>query len=221
MINLIKEQDIYIPDYERMEVSETLFSTYDIERLRVLPLMFQTGYLTIKGYEERTRLYELGFPNKEVKVSFNENLYYEMSGLREDSRFKKVGLMLEEGKVDEAIELIKGIFSEIPYTLMRKDRVSEEYFHMMFYLIIVASGVWGRAEVLTSRGRIDMVIETKGRIYIVEFKCGQSAQRAIEQIKEKGYHRGYDGIGKEVYLLGINFLRKEKTISDYHYERIS
>ncbi len=220
LINLIKEQKIYLPKYESFEATESVFSTYELSRLSVLPLMFQTGYLTIKDYNERVRLYELGFPNKEVKVSFNENLYYELSELREDTKFKRVGLGFEEGDVNKAIEITKSIYSEIPYTLMRKDRINEDYFHTIFYLIITASGVNVRTEVLNYRGRIDMLIETKGRYYIIEFKCNQSAQKAIQQIKEKRYYEPCLNKGKEIVLIGINFSTEKKNIEEYLTEKI-
>ncbi len=215
LINLIKEQNIYIPKYESFEATESIFSTYELSRLSVLPLMFQTGYLTIKGYNERIKLYELGFPNKEVRLSFNENLYYEWSELREDTKFREVGLSFEDGDTDKAIEIIKSIYSEIPYTQMRKDRINEAYFHTIFYLILTASGVNIRTEVLNYKGIMDMLIETKDRYYIIEFKCNQSADKAIEQIKEKRYYEPYLNKGKEIILIGINFSTKERNISEW------
>ncbi len=220
LINLIKEQNINIPKYEKLEVSEALFSVYEISKLNVLPLMFQSGYLTIKDYDKRAQLYELGFPNKEVKVSFNENLYYEWSGIKEDSKYKNVGIMIEDGKIDDAIDIIKSIYSEIPYTLMREDRLNESYFHTIFYLIIAASGVGISSEVLTSKGRIDIVIETRDRYYITEFKCNQDSGVAIEQIRENKYYESYKNRGKEVILIGINFSTEDKNISDYKIETL-
>jgi len=220
LVNLIKEQNIYLPKYENFEATESVFSTYELSRLSVLPLMFQTGYLTIKDYKEVINLYELGFPNKEVKVSFNENLYYELSELREDTKFKRAGLSFEEGDIDRAMDLIKSIYSEIPYTLMRKDRINENYFHTIFYLIITASGVSVRTEVLNYRGRIDLLIETKKRYYIIEFKCNQNADKAIQQIREKRYYEPYLDKGKEIILIGINFSTEKKNIEEYLTEKI-
>ncbi len=218
LINLIKEQNIYIPEYEKLQVSEALFSTYQLSNLSPLPLMFQTGYLTIKDYEADVRLFHLGFPNKEVKTSFTENLFYDYSGIRESSKFRLVERALRRGDIAGAIEIIKSIYSEIPYSLM--GRVDEAYFHTIFYLIISASGVGVRTEVLTSRGRIDMLVETADRYYIIEFKCDQSSALAIEQIKRKGYYEPYKGRGKEIVLLGINFSTEHRTIADYKVEHL-
>ncbi len=219
LINLIKKQNIYIPEYETLEARESLFSTYELSKLSVLPLMFQSGYLTIKGYDNRSKVYKLGYPNKEVKESFTESLYYEISGLTRDTKFAKVGVKIEDGEIEEAIEIIKSIFSEIPYTLMREEMINEFYFHMMFYLIISASGVGITSEILTAKGRIDALIETRDRFYIIEFKCNQDSSKAIQQIKEKGYYEPYKNRGKEIILIGINFSTKDKNIADYKVEK--
>ncbi len=244
LINLIKEQKMYVPEYEEFEADEYMFSTYELNKLMALPLMFQTGYLTIKDYDDDIKIYKLGFPNKEVKTSFAKHLYKEFSELERDTKFAKVGRSFKQGNIEEAIEIIKSIYSEIPYTLMRKDRINEDYFHTIFYLIVTASGVNVRTEVLNYRGRIDMLIETRGskklkvesqklkvesgkelsnkngRYYIIEFKCNQSADKAIEQIKGKGYYEPYLNKGKEIVLIGINFSTEKKNIEEYLVEKI-
>ncbi len=220
LINLIKEQNIYIPEYEKLKADEYMFSTYELSDLSTLPLMFQSGYLTIRDYDKRLRLYELGYPNKEVRESFTKNLFAEYSGLKINTKYADVRVNIEDGEIEEAIEIIKSIFSEIPYTLMREDMINEYYFHTVFYLIISASGVGITSEILTSKGRIDIVIETKDRYYITEFKCNQDSGVAIEQIKEKKYCEPYKNKGKEIILLGINFSTEERNISDYKIETL-
>ena len=220
LINLIKKQNIYIPEYEKLKADEYMFSTYEISDLSTLPLMFQSGYLTIRDYDKRLRLYELGYPNKEVKESFTKNLFAEYSGLKRNTKYADVRVNIEDGKIEEAIEVMKSIFSEIPYTLMREDMINEFYFHMMFYLIISASGVGITSEILTAKGRIDALIETRDRYYIIEFKCDQSSDKAIEQIKEKKYYEPYKYRGKEIVLIGINFSTEDKNISDYKIEKL-
>ncbi len=220
LINLIKEQNINIPKYEKLEVSEALFSVYEISKLNVLPLMFQSGYLTIRDYESDIRLYHLGFPNREVKTSFTENLFYDYSAIRDNSKFRLIERAIKKGDIDKAIEIMKSIYSEIPYTLMRKDRLNESYFHTIFYLIIAASGVGITSEILTSKGRIDIVIETRDRYYITEFKCNQDSSIAIEQIRENKYYGPYENRGKEIILIGINFSTEVRNISDYKIETL-
>ncbi len=219
LINLIKERGYEVSKFdEGIRLYEDDFTTFDIEMLSIESLLFQTGYLTInkiyEGDSWEDREYELSYPNREVEVSFIRSLYrgYEIEKNR-DRRFKKVGEYFRKGEIDKGIEVIKSIYSEIPYTLMRKDRIGENYFHTVFYLIMKMSFGSTKSEVLNSKGIIDMLVETKDRYYIIEFKCNQSAERAIEQIKEKGYHKPYLNKGKEVILIGINFSTEKRNIA--------
>ncbi len=218
LINLIEEGNIYIPEYEDYEVSSSQFSVYELDRLSPLPLMFQSGYLTIKDYNAEDDLYVLSYPNKEVRVSFTESILTRLYLGDGESKHKKIRSKLNRGEVEEAIEIIKSVFSEIPYTLMKKKKLDEADFHILFYLIVSSSGVGIKSEILTSEGRIDALIETRDRYYIIEFKCNQDSSKAIEQIKEKKYYEPYKNRGKEIVLIGINFSTKERNISDYKVE---
>ncbi len=221
LINLIKEGDIYIPEYENYEVSSSQFSVYELERLSPLPLMFQSGYLTIKDYNAEDNLYVLSYPNKEVRVSFTESILTRLYlGPDSESKHKKIRSKLNRGEIEEAIEIIKSVYSEIPYALMKKKKLDEADFHILFYLIVSASGVGITSEILTSKGRIDALIETKDRYYIFEFKCNQSSDKAIEQIKDKKYYEPYKNRGKEIVLIGINFSTEERNIVDYKIETL-
>ncbi len=216
LINLIEKGDIYIPEYEDYEVSSSQFSVYELERLSPLPLMFQSGYLTIKDYNAEDDLYVLSYPNKEVRVSFTESILTRLYlGPDGESKHKKIRSKLNRGEIEEVIEIIKSVYSEIPYTLMKKKKLDEADFHILFYLIVSASGVGIKSEILTSKGRIDALIETRERFYIIEFKCNQNSDKAIEQIKEKRYYEPYKNRGKEIVLIGINFSTKDRNISDY------
>ncbi len=218
LINLIEEGNIYIPEYEDYEVSSSQFSVYELDRLSPLPLMFQSGYLTIKDYNAEDDLYVLSYPNKEVRVSFTESILTRLYLGDGESKHKKIRSKLNRGEVEEAIEIIKSVFSEIPYTLMKKKKLDEADFHILFYLIVSSSGVGIKSEILTSKGRIDALIETRDMYYIIEFKCNQSSDKAIQQIKEKKYYEPYKNRGKEIVLIGINFSTEEKNISDYKVE---
>ena len=218
LINLIEEGNIYIPEYEDYEVSSSQFSVYELDRLSPLPLMFQSGYLTIKDYNAEDDLYVLSYPNKEVRVSFTESILTRLYLGDGESKHKKIRSKLNRGEVEEAIEIIKSVFSEIPYTLMKKKKLDEADFHILFYLIVSSAGVGIKSEILTSKGRIDALIETRERFYIFEFKCNQDSNKAIQQIKEKKYYEPYKNRGKEIILIGINFSTEERNIADYKIE---
>jgi len=184
LVNLIKERNYYIPEAENLVVTEGVFSTYEIEDLDIRALLFQTGYLTIKDYDFRRNRYTLGYPNKEVKYSFLENLLKNFIGKKTENRYIKIGEYLETGEVDELIEVIKSIFASIPY--IQGARLNEANFHTLFYLMIGAGGYPAEMELLTYEGRIDLKVEIEDKIYIMEFKCNQSAEKAIEQINVNG-----------------------------------
>ena len=221
LVNLIKENNYYMPDIEKLELVEDDFSTYDIENLKIEALLFQTGYITIKGIDEP--LYILGYPNDEVKISFTGVLFESFSALNSRERTKgiKAARALMDGRIEEFIEGIKGIYSEIAYSLHPKNKQQKEnYYHTIFYLTLSMSGIDVRNEVLTSTGRIDLAIEFADRIYIMEFKCNQSSKDAIEQIKEKKYHEKYLHTGKEINLIGINFSTKKRNIDSWEVKKV-
>jgi len=204
LIKLIKDKNFFLPQAENLIVKESIFSTYELENLNPSALLFQTGYLTIKDYDFETNEYVLSYPNKEVKYSFLEILYksyvYEDNG---ENLYLKLGRYLRAGDVESFIETAKSIFAGISYSVGSK--LNEANFHTLFYLMVNAGGTPAEMELLTCEGRIDMVVETKDRIYIMEFKCNQSAEKAIEQIKDKNYAEKFKNKSKEIILLGINF----------------
>ena len=211
MVNLLKERDFYLPRAEELIVEESIFSTYELENLNPSALLFQTGYLTIKDYDIETNEYVLSYPNKEVKYSFLEILYksYVNGGDREE-RFLELGRALRKGDVDRFIEVAKSIFSGIAYSVGSK--INEANFHTLFYLMVNAGGTPADIELLTSDGRIDMVVKLKDKIYIMEFKCNQSAEKAINQIKDKMDKEAKDNIKdipKEGYVAKISIYGDE------------
>ena len=123
-----------------------------------------------------------------------------------------------KGDIDRFIEVAGSIFSGIAYSV--GSELNEANFHTLFYLMVNAGGTPADIELLTSDGRIDMVVKLKDKIYIMEFKCNQSADKAIEQIKEKDYISRFKFQGVELYILGINFDTEKRNISEYKYEII-
>ena len=214
LVNLIKENDYYVPEIETLQLRDTDFSTYDIEKLRINALLFQTGYITITGLVDREEnIYSLGYPNLEVKKSFLELLYCEYTSAEDTVAFLKIKTSLKEGRIEEFIEIIRSLFAGITYDTGR--RLTESYFHSLFYVMVSGAGVWTNSEVLTSEGRIDLAVEFKDRVYIMEFKCDQSSKEAIEQIKQKKYPEKYLHTGREISIVGINFSSDKKNIDDW------
>ncbi|SLM32377.1 AAA-ATPase [Desulfamplus magnetovallimortis] len=215
LINLIKEQKWYPPAIENIQATKSLFSVYDLDRLQLEALLFQTGYITIKNI--RGMLYTFDYPNQEVKTAFLENLFFSYTeNYREGSQFALLCEYLELQEFDNFIETMKAIYASIP-NILESNR-DEAYFHTIFYLMVSASGVRANSEVLTCKGRIDLVVEFNDKIYIIEFKCNQSSDTAINQIREKKYADSYQQRGKDIHLIGINFDTGERNISDWKHE---
>jgi hypothetical protein len=219
LVNLIKEKNYPITDLENLQLQETSFSAYDLDRLDLEPLLFQTGYITLHEFDGAR--YRLGYPNQEVKTAFLSHLYKNFvdipsTALRE--QYSRLHEYLEQDNLDLFIETANAILSAIPYSHIGDQ--DEHYYHTVFYLMLAASGVLVHTEVLTSRGRIDMEAHFRDRIYIVELKCNQSAEQAIAQIKKKKYFEKHLQSGKKILLLGINFSTPEKRIAGWQMEEI-
>lgn len=218
LIKLIKEKGYFPPKLEKIEVSEEVFSTFDIENLNLEAIFFQTGYLTIK--DVNGGLYTLTYPNHEVRNSLTKSLFNalsEISDTTERSKILLLGTYLKEKKYDDFFKTVKSLYASIPYTINSKR--DEAYWHTIFYLMITASGLEAQNELLTCHGRIDMVMEFCSFIYIIEFKCNGSAKKALGQIREKRYYERYLSTGKEIYLVGINFSTEEKSVVEWEVER--
>jgi hypothetical protein len=217
LINLLKQEHYELPALENLEVSPSAFTTFDLEQLRLEALLFQTGYLTIKDVQND--LYVLGYPNQEVKTAFAESLLFtaaEPTDGRMSGQMRRLGIHLRQGKLEAFFETLSAIFAAIPYTL--NARRDEAYFHTIFYLLLTATGVEATSEVLTSRGRIDLAVEFADRVYVIEFKCGQSAEAALRQIRERGYAARYAQSGKTVTLIGINFDPEQRNLAEWRVE---
>ncbi len=201
LIKVIKEKDFDITRLKEMEVREESFGTYELENLAVLPLLFQTGYLTIKEYDKDFMTYILGYPNFEVENSFQYSLLSSYSGIHVDGYLIDLIRTLRNEDFETFFDTLKIFFADIPYDLHIK---KEKYYQTVFYLIFSLIGLKVEAEVKTNKGRIDAVIIDKD-IYIFEFKFNGDKDQALNQIKEKKYFEKYQGKGKKIYLFGVEF----------------
>ena len=218
LINLLKRANYNLPEIEGLQVGQAIFDNYDLERLSPEALMFQTGYLTITDL--KNYVYTLDYPNQEVKSAFTESLLFaltENAAARISSHVLQLAEFLRTEDFDAFFESIHAIFAAIPYDIETKR--DEGYFHTLFYLVMTAAGVDARSSILTCRGRIDLAIIFPDSVYIIEFKCNQSAEAAIRQIYEKAYAEPYRRSGVKVVPIGINFSTEQKNITEWKVER--
>lgn len=213
LIELIKTQQFDVEQLNQLSVPEIAFSTYDVKHLAVLPLLFQTGYLTIKQYDSVRRRYQLGYPNREVEEAFTT---YLLSGLTKieigfgiSHLYQLVDALIEH-QVDRFFTLLQTFFANIPYDLQVKQ---EKYYQTIFYLIFMLVGTQVEAEVKTNRGRIDTVITLSDRIYLFEFKLDGDADEALKQIVNNRYFEKYRHAALPLTLIGANFDTKERNVT--------
>lgn len=216
LIKLLKKREFDLIDIERLQVSDSTFSTFEIDDLPLLALLYQTGYLTIKEYEPILKTFRLGFPNREVTQAFSESLlhFFSKEEAKSDNYLSEIcyNLLAPEWNYAEFFSILEKLLSLIPYDLYIKQ---EKHFHSLFYLIIKLAGIKINAEVHTQRGRIDAVMEMKDKIIIFEFKLNESAKSAMNQIKQKEYAKFYKDRKLPIYLAGINFDGQLRAMSEW------
>ena len=196
------------------------FVDYKADVEKPLPMIYQSGYLTIKNYETDFGTFLLDFPNNEVKngfVSLAASNYFQTKEPM-NSWIREVIIALRKGEPDTFRKLLTAFLADIPYTMRRKEneRERERYFHYTFYLIFRLISVYTvYTEKEQSEGRVDCIVETPGYVYIFEFKLDGTADEALRQIEEKGYARPYESDNRPVYKIGVSFSAQAGTIEDW------
>ncbi|HFD39159.1 MAG TPA: AAA family ATPase [Anaerolineae bacterium] len=221
LIRLIKKKRYDIRRLDHLEIDELAFSSYNVDNLRILPLLFQTGYLTIKGYTPETRLYRLGYPNYEVENAFLHYLLADFSpvdnGETASYLWQLIGALRQQD-FETFFEVLQTFFAGIPYDIQIR---RERYYQTVFYLIFKLLGLRVGAEVRTRRGRIDAVIELEEGVFLFEFKLDGDAEAALAQIKERGYAEPYRQPNRDVYLIGVGFDLSDGRIAAWQVDRFN
>jgi hypothetical protein len=223
LVKLIEKYDLDLAQLENYKAGEELFSSFDIDRMHVASLLFQTGYLTIKKIlpaSRRKRFYILSYPNLEVKEAFLVNLLGDFSPKFADKISVIVDDLkthLETGNIDKFFEMIRSIFARIPYDIFVADR--EGFYQTVIYLILELIGIGIDCESETNLGRIDAEIVTDNAVYIMEFKLG-TGKEALDQIKEKKYYEKHLASPKNIILVGVGFNIEDRNINDYEIETL-
>ena len=226
LVNFLKEAHYYIPDLDgNVELNQTGLETYRAVAQDALPILFQAGYLTIKKYISDLRLYQLGFPNDEVRYGFLENLLPAYSGLTLSQSGVWIGRFIQDirkGNVDEFMERLKSIISSIAYDNFTEQnlKLREQNYQTAVYLVFKLMGQFAQTEVHCATGRADCVVKTADTVYIFEFKLSGngSAEDALSQIKEHRYAEQYKADSKKIVLIGSSFDEQARTIKEWKTE---
>ena len=193
----------------------------NISSAKYRSLLFQSGYLTIKGVDEDNKnLLLLDFPNDEVATAYSKNILELYAGETTADTLSelKIDKCFADGRLKDAIDRLKSIYESIPYDLLKN--ADELYYSSIFFSTMKALGAEIGSEIETKNGRVDAILKTEKHIYVFEFKRDQSADIALKQIHDKGYANQFDvdRRTKTVHLVGINFSSNEKNISEYKEE---
>lgn len=218
LVRHIRKSDEFLPDMFNETVEGRTLSASDLFNSKPTALLYQTGYLTIKGYE-RPDLYHLGIPNLEVRKGLFENLaslYFKKDETAIYNNVREIRRLLDEKRIDEAMEHLQTFMAGIPYEFAEK--ATELHYENNLFIIFVLVGIDARPEWHTSQGRIDLLLSMRDYIYIIELKRDGTPEQALAQIKEKDYTRQFAGDPRPVVSLGISFSTQSRNITSWKAE---
>lgn len=216
LVEVMRKTSFDVTTLENQTVDSTLMSNADAIFENPVPYLFQSGYLTITGYNDMFRLYQLGFPNQEVKNGFLNCLlkYYvpmspDMSGT---TLIYQLWHSITEGNPKSFMQILSSLFANTSYQIQGE---TEKDFQYAMYIISALLGEYVQVERTTSNGRIDLIIQAKEFIYIFELKVNADADVALRQIDEKGYARPFEGDSRKLFKIGVNFSTATRRIEDW------
>ena len=220
LIKKMEEQKYF--SLSDLQVNQTIFENYTLDNLEIRSLLFQTGYLTIKSIDRKRGLYTLGYPNREVEESMNSHLIGALLKKAPSDAGRPV-VILEQAFIDnnvqKVVSVINTMLKDIPSHLF--DMQPEHFYHALVHLHFRYLGFFIQSEVHTSDGRMDATVHTHTHIYLLEFKLDQSADVAIQQIKNKGYAEKYLLEKQTIVAIGINFDTEKRKVDDWQVEEVN
>ena len=222
LVRLLGNTPEDIMQYTGKKYPEQLFIDYKADSAMPLPMIFQAGYLTIKGYDKDFNTYLLDYPNNEVKqglITLLANDYLQLKGLAV-SWVQRIVTAMRDGDLEQVRKLLTAFLAETPYSMRpKKDKKDRElYFHYTFYLLMrLISCYTVYTEKQLSEGRADCIVETQGYVYIFEFKLDGTADEALQQTEDRGYAKAYEADSRYIYKIGVSFSSKTGTIEDWRH----
>ena len=226
LVRLLSHTDENLDEITGRYYDPQEFVDYKATLEKPLPMIYQSGYLTIKDYKPYRGTFLLDFPNNEVKkgfISLVASNYFNPCKETVNNWIQSVVDALESGEPETLRKLFTSFLADIPYSMRRKDseRERERYFHYTFYLIFRLISVYAvYTEKQQSEGRVDCIVETPDYVYVFEFKLDGTADEALRQIEEKGYLRPYASDNRVVYRVGVGFSSQTGTVSDWKSEKV-
>lgn len=216
LVDLLKQSDYDLRLLtDGVEVTASAFSEYRADARNPLPMLYQSGYLTIKGYDKEVYLYNLQFPNDEVRYGFLNFLvpyYTQVTDAETGFHIAKFMRELKSGDVDAFMERLKAFFAGIPYELSDN---TERHYQAIFHVVFTLLGQFIGSEVRSARGRADAVVTAPDAVYVFEFKLNGDADAALRQIDERGYLIPYSAEGKRLVKVGVSFSKETRNVGEW------
>lgn len=220
LVKLLQMHDYNLEAMSEVETDADVLNSTDGGSTDPIPVIYQSGYLTIKGYNKEFGLYKLGFPNKEVEEGFMKFLVPYYTNIPKSGSAFEIGqfvMDVRSGRTEQFIKRLKSFFADTPYELVKD---LENHYQNVLFIIARLMGLYTKVEYRTSEGRIDMVIQTPQYCYVLEFKLDGTARQALEQIKNKNYTLPFEMNGQKIILIGMNFSSESRNIDGVEIEEL-
>ena len=218
LVELLKKHHYDLRRMAHEETSISVLNSIDSASDNPIPVIYQSGYLTIKGYDEEFGIYSLGFPNREVEEGFIKFLlpfYANTNAVESEFEIQKFVREIRSGDYDSFFRRLQSFFADTPYELVRD---LELHYQNVLFIVFKLIGFYVKAEYHTSEGRIDLVLQTDRFIYLMEFKLNGTADEALRQINEKGYALPFASDPRQLFKIGVNFSAKTRNIEEWKVE---
>ncbi len=214
LVELMKLHHYELDHLTKEKISSDVINSVDSLSTNPIPVIYQSGYLTIKGYDQRFKKYMLGFPNREVEEGFLNFLlpYYSTAGTNSPYFIEEFVHDVEGGNPERFMQRLSTMLADTDYKVVGK---AELYFQNVMYLIFKIMGFYIEVERPVSDGRIDAIIQTADYIYILECKLDKSADEALVQIEESGYAAPFQMDKRKLYKIGVNFSSETRGVEAY------
>lgn len=217
LINMLRKFKVLPAKIGRSLARSSAFDAPTENLKTITPLLYQSGYITIKGYDKMSQLFTLDLPNKEIKVGLFESLLpYYLEGMyaeEGDVAIAQMSVLIRQGDMDGALRLLQEFLGTVPYC--NNTNYEGHYQQVLFIIFTLLTHFVVDVEVHTPNGRVDVVMETEDTLYLIELKLNKSAQSAMQQINLKQYGQRFARCGKPIVKVGVNFDAKKGNIEDW------
>jgi hypothetical protein len=212
LVYLLKKHNYNLEQMSTVECDADVLNSVDSQSTNPIPVIYQSGYLTIKDYDPRFGIYKLGFPNVEVEDGFMKFLLPYYSPISRSQSAFYIARFVEEveaGKVDDFFKRLSSLFADTPYELVKD---LENHYQNVLFIVTKLMGLYVKAEYHTSEGRIDLVLQTNDYTYVMEFKLNGTAEEALAQINDKNYALPFAVDNRKLVKVGVNFSSATRNI---------